>query len=214
MQRLFFFLSILMLISLLVGCAPAAEIPLTSDQSTNVPAQPTATKSLEEYRLKVGAPTLAALTATAQTAIALFTPPADCPVTTPEKVSFRAPEPYSPVSPWEGRFWYGTNGLWTALLNDGVLVNLPKTPDGYTLKIVWWSELYSLKDEPQPALVVSGQRLDAKSERLQFYGATNMIEESAGEAMLTGVEFPTLGCWEVRAEYKKSELTFVVWIAP
>jgi hypothetical protein len=56
--------------------------------------------------------------------------------------------------------------------------------------------------------------LDAKSERLQFYGATNMIEESAGEAMLTGVEFPTLGCWEIRAEYKKSSLTFVVWIAP
>jgi hypothetical protein len=39
------------------------------------------------------------------------------------------------------------------------------------------------------------------------------MADDTGEAMLTGVEFPTLGCWEVSAEYKKSELTFVVWIA-
>ena len=216
MQKPYFFLSILILASFLAGCSPNKAVQPTnaSVPTTNVNIQATATKSLEDYRLKVGAPTVAALTRRVQTAIALFTPPVDCPVTTPGNVSFRAPAPHSPVAPWEGLFWYGTDGLWTTLHTDGVWTTLPKAPDGYTQKIVWWSTFFSLKDEPKPALVVSGQRLDAKSEPLRFYGATNMIEEEAGEAMLTGVEFPTLGCWEVRAEYKKSELKFVVWIAP
>ncbi|HSK89292.1 MAG TPA: hypothetical protein VK880_13095 [Anaerolineales bacterium] len=205
MQKLLF---IFTLVSLLAGCAPNTEVQPASN------VQPTSTKSLEDYRLKVGAPTLDALTATAQTAIALSTPPADCPVTTAGNASFQAPAPHAPVAPWEGLFWYGADGLWTALHTDGVWAELPKTSDGYTQKIVWWSDSFVLKDELEPALVVTGQRLDAKSEPLRFYGATHMIEEEAGEAMLTGVEFPTFGCWEVRAEYKKSELKFVVWIAP
>jgi hypothetical protein len=196
MYRSHLWLSLFILTSL-AACAPRAQV-----------------KSLEEYRVPTDVPSAAELTATVETEIEQRTPPADCPVTTSENVSFRAPEPYSPVAPWEGLFWYGTEGLWTTLHTDGVWSQMPKTSDGYTQKIVWWSELYSLKDEPQPALVVSGQRLDAKSDPLRFFGATNMIEEEAGEAMLTGVEFPTLGCWEVRAEYKKSSLTFVVWIAP
>ena len=216
MQRPYFFLFILILASFLAGCSPSTTIQPTnaSVPSANVDIQPTATKSLEDYRLKVGAPTVAALTATAQTAIALSTPPADCPVTTMENVSFRAPAPHAPVAPWEGLFWYGTHGLWTALHADGVWAKLPKTSDGYTQKIMWWSDSFVLKDELEPALVVTGQRLDAKSEPLRFYGATNAMADDIGEAMLTGVEFPTLGCWEVRAEYKKSELEFVVWIAP
>lgn len=197
MQRPNFFLSILLLFSLLAGCTPNASV-----------------KSPEDYRMPTDVPSAAELTATVETEIDQRTPPADCAVTTAENVSFRAPEPHAPVAPWEGRFWYGTEGLWTTLPTDGVWSKLPKTPDGFNQKIVWWSELYSLKDEQEPALIVSGQRLDAKSEPLRFYGATNMIEEEAGEAMLTGVEFPTLGCWEVRAEYKNSDLTFVVWVAP
>ena len=197
MQRLFFLLSILILASLLVSCAPSARI-----------------RSLEDYRMLTDIPSASQLTATAQTEIEQRTPPADCPVTTLENGSFKAPEPFSPDAPWEGLFWYGTEGLWTTLHTDGVWSKLSKTPDGYIQKIVWWSDLYSLKDEQQPALVVSGKRLDATSDPLRFYGATNIIEEEAGEAMLTGVEFPTLGCWEVRGEYEKSELIFVVWIAP
>ena len=49
---------------------------------------------------------------------------------------------------------------------------------------------------------------------LRFYGATNAMADDIGEAMLTGVEFPTLGCWEVTGQYKKTELSFVIWVAP
>lgn len=197
MRRLSFPLLIFILASFLVGCAPSARV-----------------KSLEDYRMPTHVPVASVLTATAEPEIAALIPPVDCPVTTAENVSFNAPEPFSPTAPWEGIFWYGTEGLWTALHTDGVWAMLPKTSDGYTQKVMWWSDSYVLKDELEPALVVTGQRLDAKAEPLRFYGATNAMAADIGEAMLTGVEFPTLGCWEVRAEYKKSELTFVVWIGP
>jgi hypothetical protein len=197
MQRLYFLLSILILALVVIGCAPSARL-----------------KTLEDYRMPTVVPAASELTATAQAEAAALIPPADCPVTTAESASFIAPEPYSPTAPWEGLFWYGTKGLWTALHTDGVWAKLPKTSDGYTQKIMWWSDSYVLKDELEPALVVTGQRLDAKAEPLRFYGATNAMADDIGEAMLTGVEFPTLGCWEVSAKYKKSELTFVVWIAP
>jgi hypothetical protein len=31
---------------------------------------------------------------------------------------------------------------------------------------------------------------------------------------VTGVNFPTLGCWELTADYQGDRLTFVVWVAP
>jgi len=154
------------------------------------------------------------LTQTVEAEIASKIPPKDCLVTTLSKSAFAAPEPYLPSAPLEGIFWFGSEHLWTALHNDGVWSGLPKTSDGFTQKIMWWSDLYDLPNEPEPALVVTGRRLDGESPDLRFYGATNAMADDIGEAMLTGVEFPTLGCWEVRGEYKKSSLTFIVWIAP
>ncbi|HUG35295.1 MAG TPA: hypothetical protein VMJ90_11040, partial [Anaerolineales bacterium] len=168
----------------------------------------------EEYRMPTEVLEAPALTQTVEAEIASKIPPADCPVTTTAMLPFEAPEPYSPVAPWEGIFWFGTEGLWTALHDDGVWAGLPLNPDGYTQKIMWWSDFYILADEPEPALVVSGRRLDGDAPALRFYGATNAMAKDIGEAMLTGVEFPTLGCWEVTGRYKKSGLTFVVWIAP
>ena len=155
-----------------------------------------------------------ALTQTVEAEIASRIPPKDCAVTVAGKPAFEAPEPYSAIAPWEGISWFGSDHLWTALHNDGVWWGLPLNSDGYTQKIMWWSSLYSLPDEPEPALVVTGRRLDGEAPALRFYGATNAMAKDIGEAMLTGVEFPTLGCWEVRGEYKKTSLTFVVWIAP
>jgi len=197
MRRLYFLLSILILASFLVGCAPTARV-----------------KTLEDYRMATVVPAASELTATAETEMAALIPPADCPVTTVANGSFEAPEPFSLDAPWQGLFWYGSEGLWTALHTDGVWAGLPDNTTGYTQKIMWWSDLYVLKDELEPALVVSGRRLDAKSEPLKFYGATNAMADDIGEAMLTGVDFPSLGCWEITGQYKNTELTFIVWVAP
>jgi hypothetical protein len=142
------------------------------------------------------------------------TSPSDCPVTTPGEVAFKAPEPYSTQAPWKGFFWHGSRELWTALRTDGIWAGLPDNPEGFTQKIMWWSDKFVLKDENEPALVVSGRRLDAEAPPLKSYGATNAFADDIGEAMLTSVDFPTLGCWEITGRYKEAELTFVVWIAP
>jgi hypothetical protein len=195
MQRLYFRLFLFMLTLLLAGCASL-----------------TRAQTLEDDQIST---TLPEVTATTQIEVDLSVPPADCPVTIAmENDPFKAPEPYSPDAPWGGMFWYGTEHLWTALDADGVWEALPNNPEGYTQKIFWWSELYVLKDELEPALEVMGRRLDAESPPLKTYGATNASAGDIGDAMLTGVDFPTLGCWEITAHYKKSGLTFVVWVAP
>ena len=190
---------VLILIVLLSGCANL---------------QPDQPKTLEEYRMLTDEPDPSAMTLTAQAEINGRTPPENCPVTLPEKATFEAPEPYSTNVPWDGFFWYGSDELWTVLRTDGVWAGLPLNPEGYTQKIMWWSDLYVLKDELQPALVVTGERLDEEAPPLKFYGATNAFADDIGDAMLTGVDFPTLGCWEIAGQYKGAELSFVVWLAP
>ncbi len=196
MQKINFIVWAPVLTLLLIGCIPNDV------------------KSLEDYRMPTDLPVPSSLTETAQTETSASIPPANCPVTTTGISVFEAPAPHSPKAPWPGIFWFGSEHLWTALHENGVWGSLPKSPDGYTQKIMWWSSLYSLPDELQPALVVTGRRLDAEAPALRFYGATNAMADDIGEAMLTGVEFPTLGCWEVQGQYKKTSLTFVVWIAP
>ena len=104
--------------------------------------------------------------------------------------------------------------LWTALPTNGVWAGLPNNPEGYTQKIFWWSSLFSLTDELEPALVVAGERLDAKTPPLKVSRATNAFAKDIGDAMLVGVDFPTLGCWKITGQYKKTRLDFVVWVAP
>jgi hypothetical protein len=197
MQRLYSFLCILILASLVTSCAPRASV-----------------KSLENYRMPTDVPSAPELTATAQTEIELCTPPKDCPVTTAENVSFKAPEPYSPTAPWEGLFWYGSEGLWTALHTNGVWSGLPDNPTGYTQKIVWWREGYIWNQEPEPSLVVTGKRVDGEAPPFRVADANGVYADDMGSAMMMGVDFPTLGCWEITGQYEDSELTFVVWLAP
>lgn len=197
MRRLYFLLSILILTSLLIGCAPGARV-----------------KSLEDYRMPTVVPVASELTATAEVEVAALIPPADCPVTTAESTSFEAPEPYSPTAPWDGMFWFGSEGLWTALQTNGVWSGLPDNPGGYTQKIAWWSRGYVWNVETQPSLMVTGKRLDAEAPSLKASGANGAYADDMGSAMMMGVDFPTLGCWEITGQYKESELTFVVWVAP
>jgi len=140
-------------------------------------------------------------------------PPADCPVTMPQDPVFVPPAPYDALGA-KGYFWYGSSSLWTAIPTDAVWYSLPHNPEGYTQKIFWWSDLFSLKDELEPTLMVFGESLDAKAPPLKVSRATNASAKDIGDAMLVGVDFPTLGCWKITGQYKKTGLDFVVWVAP
>ncbi|MBA3943429.1 MAG: hypothetical protein H0X37_02570 [Herpetosiphonaceae bacterium] len=133
-----------------------------------------------------------------------------CPVTRPPNPPFVPPPPYlsSPPSLDPHDFWYGTGELWTNLPKDDVWGQLPHEDAGFTQKVFWYQDF----DKPESGLTVTGRRLDAAAPPLLvsptidgggFLGAT-----------LTGVDFPTLGCWEITGHLKGHDLRFVVEVAP
>lgn len=202
MKRLHFFLSILILAVLVIGCAPkSVALPeeakaLENPTSTNVPDRATSTP-----------------VATATSEVVPHDPPVNCPITVPQTPPFVPPAPYDALG-YEGEFWYGSNSLWTAVRESGVWEALPHNPEGYTQKVFWWRDGYVWTEEPEPALTVTGERLDAPAPPLQASKATNAFASDIGSAMLVGVNMPTLGCWKITGKYGDTELSFVVWVAP
>ncbi|HSM72123.1 MAG TPA: hypothetical protein VK851_11325, partial [Anaerolineales bacterium] len=90
----------------------------------------------------------------------------------------------------------------------------PHNPEGYTQKIFWWRDGYIWNEEPVPDLKVSGERLDGKAPSFTVTEATNALMPGSESAMLTGVDFPTLGCWKITGQYGKTALSFIIWVAP
>lgn len=200
MQRLYFFLSTIILTSLLVGCAPKAL------------AQPESVKALDSNEPS-DLPEDSNPASSSQSKALTKDPPADCPLTIPQEPLFIPPSPYSDLG-FEGEFWYGSNLLWTAVRQNGVWEGLPHNPEGYRQKVFWWSDGYVWNEDPEPELIVTGERLDDPAPPLNASKATNASASDIGSAMLVGVDLPTLGCWKITGQYKKSELSFVVWVAP
>jgi hypothetical protein len=95
---------------------------------------------------------------------------------------------------------------------EGAWSRLPHTEAGYSQKVFWWRQGYSAAAELTPQLTVTGKRLDAAAPPLVASSATNASADF-GDAMLVGVDIPTLGCWEIIGHYQGHELSFVVWVA-
>ena len=200
MRRLYFSLSILILAAILVGCAPKAVAQpeeakaLANPTSTNLPEKPTPTETVTPE-------------------VVPHDPPANCPITVPQNPPFVPPAPYDSLG-FEGEFWYGSNALWTAVRENGTWEALPHNPEGYTQKVFWWRDGYVWTEEPEPALTVTAERLDAPSPLIHASKATNASASDIGSAMLVGIDVPTLGCWKITGKYGNAELSFVVWVAP
>jgi hypothetical protein len=213
------------LILMLVSCGPGtgsraqgwgAAIPATTWPATPsalpIPAStPTGTPLLAATPSPL--PTTAP-TATPEDLAAI--PPASCPVTRPPEPPFSAPPPYPPAPPpvYAGQFWYGTEELWTLLRADGLWQRLPRHNGAYGQKVFWWRQGYDWRVEPEPALTVTGRRLDAPAPPFASSGATNGFRDDIGSFMLVGVGIPTAGCWEITGRTAGAELSFVVWVAP
>ncbi|SRR5579862_1001751 len=138
-----------------------------------------------------------------------------CPVTKPEDHPFVPPPPYLAKAPTPKTFWYGTDELWTLLPADGTWAGLPHyTPNDPTFrqKLFFWHEGYNWRAEPQPSLTVTGRRLDAPAPPLMSDRANNGYREDWKSFMVTGINLPTLGCWEITGHYEMRDLTFVVWV--
>jgi hypothetical protein len=138
--------------------------------------------------------------------------PASCPVTQPPAHPFVPPPPY-PAKPGPQSFWYGTEKLWTFLQADGVWNGLPHyTPDDPTFrqKLFYWRAGFDAHSEPRPALTITGKRLDHPAPPLASDQANAGWQSSDQPFMVTGINLPTLGCWQITARYGKQALTFTV----
>ena len=133
----------------------------------------------------------------------------DCPVTTPPRKSQSLPTDIE----YEGRFWYGTPALWTNLPSDGIWQGSPQDDGGYVQKAVFWREGFVALEELNPALTVSGRRLDATAPTFFFSDATHGWDDT-GDFLLVGISIPTEGCWEITAEYQDAQLSYVVLVSP
>ena len=142
--------------------------------------------------------------------------PSSCPVTKPVQ-PLVPPASYRP-EPSIGNFWYGTEKLWTALPVAGTWSGLPRyTPTDQTYyrnKLAFWRQGYDPHSEPRPNLTVTGRRLDGPAGPLQSDGKGHGSWTNDDEFIMTGIDFPTLGCWEITGRYESDELTFVIWVAP
>jgi hypothetical protein len=79
-------------------------------------------------------------------------------------------------------------------------------------KLFWWRQGYDPHAEPRPKLKVTGTRMDSPAPSLEVSQPTNAMS-SERAAMLVGVGFPTVGCWEITGRYEDDALTFVIWVA-
>ncbi len=117
-----------------------------------------------------------------------------CPVTQPPNPSLTPPPPITDRVGSYG-FWYGNDALWVVLAKDGT------TPGG---KFGWWRTAHG-------QLTIEGRRLDAPAPPLDAsipsgYGDTGF--------QVSGLDFPTTGCWEVMGKVADKQLIFVVNVAP
>lgn len=137
---------------------------------------------------------------------------ADCPVTVPAS-PLVPPAPYLTEPPaYYKSAWHGRPELWTMLNVDGERwAGLPQNADGSPQKTWWWSRNFDINTERQPAITVTGERLDADGSFTAGSPGTHAWADF-GTAMLVGIEVPTTGCWEIRAEYKGAELAYVVLV--
>ena len=156
-------------------------------------------------RIGVGAP-VASSTDSAPPATAA------CGVTVPNP-PFSAPPPYPASPPDASEAWFGTPELWTMLELDGEVWDAANASFPVGQKLFWWSSNWAgMREEPEPALTVVATRLDGPG-TVRTDDATNAAADSlGGQAMLSGIEFPTPGCWQVTGEYRGAVLSYVVWV--
>jgi hypothetical protein len=131
----------------------------------------------------------------------------NCPITRPE------PD-FSPKAGYPaaiGKAWYGSDDLYVMLDKNGEdWSGLPKSELGLTQKTFWYRFGYDSMREPEPDIRVSGVRLDGPG-AFRFDDATH-ANGDFGSAMLVGVDFPSVGCWQIGAVYRGDDLTYVVWV--
>ena len=131
----------------------------------------------------------------------------ECPITLPPAGDFTGELGSVP-----GYAWVGNNDLAARVPENGHWLGMGA--DGrYRDKFWWWREGYRARTENRPDLVIAAVRLDDSNTPpiLMLNGATNAFGKN-WDLMLTGMEFPSSGCWEMIGLYHGHQLTFILQV--
>jgi hypothetical protein len=143
------------------------------------------------------------------------TVPETCPVAKPADQPFVPPPPH-PAKPGRGYYWFGTERLWTSLPEVGTwrLGHYSPGDPTFRQKLFFWRQGYDPDTEPSPNLTVGGKRIDAHAGPLLTDGKGIGGSTRDDQFIVTGINFPTAGCWEITGRYENDELTVVIWVSP
>ena len=135
-----------------------------------------------------------------------------CAVTEPPRQIFVPPPPFDAV-PYPGDFYLGTDGFWTSLPANGVWETLHDQPTYDRRKIGWFSKDFWWLSGQEAQLNVEARKLDGSHTSIHGGSATNAFLSDRQESfMLSAIEFPSTGCWEITARFRGQELKFTVLV--
>ncbi|MEO1035183.1 MAG: hypothetical protein AAFX44_06435 [Pseudomonadota bacterium] len=125
----------------------------------------------------------------------------ECPRTLGSDRVFSEPSP-------QAETWYGSDSLAVVLPADGIW---PTTAPNalIAVKLFWWNAGFEPGMETEMTTGIT--RIDDGENDAVISSATNAYAVSLGGwTMLTGIDFPSEGCWRVTGRYRGQELNFVV----
>jgi hypothetical protein len=136
----------------------------------------------------------------------------NCPITKPSDRPFVPPAPYL-SSAGSHEFLYGSPALWTVVYPDWHVHSGGKLP--------FFRQGYDSRKEGRPRLAVVARRLDGEGPLVwnELAGSGQTDDSVAGMFMVTGIDIPSSGCWEIAAHYVDNPgnigtLTYTVWVEP
>lgn len=140
---------------------------------------------------------------TSTTAVLAAAVPDECDATI-EDEAFVPPNGITPTRA-DGKVWYGTDELWTAIPANGI---------SDFEKSVWWSSNFpGSAEEPSPEIEVTYRLLGDETETITNSNVIVATTPDEGSFMSVGFQPAFQGCWEVTATYKDATLTYVYYSA-
>ena len=138
----------------------------------------------------------------------------NCPRTIGSTMVFAEPWPQSAT-------WYGSEGLAVMLTPDGTL-STTRPGASLAVKYFWYSgslasggDLEAYQRGSEAEFVGEVERLDEGPNDAVMSPPTNAGGDSLGAwTILTGVDFPSPGCWKITGNFRGQTLSFVVETVP
>lgn len=118
----------------------------------------------------------------------------------------------APVDGWpDVTRWTGTSALATLLPEDG---DWPLTAERnqIAVKLFWYASGFEAGMERDFSIVI--ERLDEGPNDARAMRPTNATMPSGVTTILTGIDFPSAGCWKITGVFREETLEFVVATRP